>query len=219
MPILRLQQLLRIASRNFFRFRLQAVLTIAATITGTAGIIVSTGYAAGGRQKILDQFAQLGTNVIIVTPQQSLAVGGRARTGSVVTTLNASDYKAIVQSVANISSSSPTVSTTLRIRAGDLTKSTTVVGCNADYFAIKHWAVTLGSSFDESALRPQPRIALLGATAARDLFAEPTQQETASPSIGYPSRLRAYSQKEGRALILQTRTIRYMSRWTRRCIA
>jgi putative ABC transport system permease protein len=172
-PVLRFQLVLRIASRNFLRFRLQAVLMIVATITGTAGVIVSTGYAAGGQQKILDQFAQLGANVIIVTPQQSRAVGGRARTGSVVTTLNESDYKAIVQSVAGISSSSPTVSTTLRARAGDLTKNTAVVGCNADYFAIKHWTVTLGSLFDESALRrQQPRIALLGATAARDLFGD-----------------------------------------------
>jgi putative ABC transport system permease protein len=170
--ILRFQQVLTVASRNFWRYPLQAVLLIAASITGTAGVIVSTGYAAGGRQKILDQFAQLGTNVIIVTPQQSRAVGGRARTGSVVTTLNESDYKAIVQSVAGITSSSPTVSSTLRIRAGDLTKNTTIVGCNPEYFAIKHWAIALGFSFDESALRPQPRTALLGATAARDLFGE-----------------------------------------------
>jgi len=170
--ILRFQQVLTVASSNFWRYRLQAVLLIVASVTGTAGVIVSTGYAAGGRQKILDQFAQLGTNVIIVTPQQSRAVGGRARTGSVVTTLNESDYKAIVQSVAGIASSSPTVSSTLRIRAGDLTKNTTIVGCNSEYFAIKHWAIALGFSFDESALRPQPRTALLGATAARDLFGE-----------------------------------------------
>jgi putative ABC transport system permease protein len=163
---------LRIAARNFRRFRLQSVLIVAASVTGTAGVIVSTGFAAGGRQKILDQFAQLGTNVIIVTPQQSRAVGGRARTGSVVTTLNESDYKAIAQSVDGISSSSPTVSSTLRIRAGDLTKNITVVGCDPDYFAIEHWALTFGSSFDENALRQQSRIALLGATAARDLFGE-----------------------------------------------
>jgi putative ABC transport system permease protein len=172
LPILRFQQVLRIAARNFRRFRLQSVLIVAASVTGTAGVIVSTGFAAGGRQKILDQFAQLGTNVIIVTPQQSRAVGGRARTGSVVTTLNESDYKAIAQSVDGISSSSPTVSSTLRIRAGDLTKNITVVGCDPDYFAIEHWALTFGSSFDENALRQQSRIALLGATAARDLFGE-----------------------------------------------
>jgi putative ABC transport system permease protein len=170
--LLRFQQVFAIASRNFRRFRLQSVLIVAASVTGTAGVILSTGYAAGGRQKILDQFAQLGTNVIIVTPQQSRAVGGRARTGSVVTTLNGSDYRAIAESVEGISSSSPTVSSILRIRAGDLTKNTTVVGCTPDYFVIKHWALALGSSFDESALRQQSRIVLLGATAARDLFGE-----------------------------------------------
>lgn len=172
MPILRFRQTLRIGSRNFRRFRLQSVLIILASVTGTAGVIVSTGYAAGGRQKILDQFSQLGTDVIIVTPKQSRAVGGRARTGSVVTTLNQSDYKAIAQSVDGISLSSPTVSSSQRIRAGDLTKNTTVVGCNPDYFAIKHWALTFGSSFDENTLRQPSRTALLGATAARDLFGE-----------------------------------------------
>jgi putative ABC transport system permease protein len=178
MPILRGQQMLRteqivqIAARNFCRFRLYAGLIIVATMTGTAGLLVSTGYAAAGRQKILDQFARLGTNVITVTPRQSRAVGGRARTGSVVTTLNPSDYKAIKQSVVGIASASPTVASVLRIRAGDLTKNTTVVGCTADYFAIQHWTPAVGEAFDERANRQQARIALLGATAARDLFGE-----------------------------------------------
>jgi putative ABC transport system permease protein len=172
MAILRFQQIVRIAARNFGRFRLQAALIVVVTTTGIAGVLVSTGYAAGGRQKILDQFVRLGTNVIIVTPQQSRAVGGRARTGSLVTTLGPPDYKAILQSVGGISSASPTVVSLLRIRAGDLTKNTTVVGCTAEYFAIKHWLPALGEVFDAKANRQQARVALLGATAARDLFGE-----------------------------------------------
>ena len=172
MPILRVRQILQIAVRNFWRFRLQAVLIVVASLTGTAGVLVSTGYAAGGRQKILDQFAQMGTDVIIVTPQQSRAAGGRARTGSLVTTLDPGDYRAIKQSVDNISSSSPTVAAVLRIRSGDLTKNATVVGCTPEYFAIKHWLPVLGELFDERANRQQARVALLGATAAQDLFGD-----------------------------------------------
>jgi len=172
MPILRVRQILQIAVRNFWRFRLQAVLIVVASLTGTAGVLVSTGYAAGGRQKILDQFAQMGTDVIIVTPQQSRAAGGRARTGSLVTTLDPGDYRAIKQSVDNISSSSPTVAAVLRIRSGDLTKNATVLGCTPEYFAIKHWLPVLGELFDERADRQQARVALLGATAARDLFGD-----------------------------------------------
>jgi putative ABC transport system permease protein len=170
MPILRLIQLLQLAARNFRRFRLQAVLITIAAMTGTSGVILSTGYAAGGRQKILNQFAQLETNVIVITPQQSKAVGGRARTGALVTTLNAGDLKAIRQSVEAISSTSPTVASVLRLRAGDLTKKTTVIGCDPDYFPIKHWRAVMGYEFDERASRQQARVALLGWTAARDLF-------------------------------------------------
>lgn len=170
MPILRLRQLLWLSARTFWRFRLQAVLITVAAMTGTSGIIISTGYAAGGRQKILDQFLRLGTNVILVTPQQSKAVGGRARTGTLVTTLKAADLKAIRQSVEGISLSSATVASVMRIRAGDLTKKTSVVGCTPDYFSIQHWPGAMGNLFDEKAARQQARIALLGSTAARDLY-------------------------------------------------
>ncbi|HEY0797379.1 MAG TPA: ABC transporter permease [Acidisarcina sp.] len=165
-----------LAARNFWRFRLQAVLITVASMTGTAGVIVSAGYAAGGRQKILNQFSQLGVNVIVITPEQSRVVGGRARTGSIVTTLTESDYKAIQQSVTGISVSSPTVARVFRIRAGNLTKNTTIVGCTPEYFAIKHWPAAQGDLFDEAAARREARVALLGATAARDLFgdADPT---------------------------------------------
>ena len=172
MPLLRFRQLLRVASRNFWRFRLQAILITVAAMTGTAGVIVSTGYAAGGRQKILNQFAGLGTNIIIVTPQQSRAVGGRARTGSVVTTLNVSDYKAILQSVDGISSSSPTALSTLRIRAGDLTKNTVVVGCNPDYFAIKHWTVNYGAPFRRIRLTAAASASCCSAQPLRAIYSE-----------------------------------------------
>jgi putative ABC transport system permease protein len=170
MPILRLRQMLRLAARNFWRFRLQAVLITVAAMTGTAGVIVSTGYAASGRQKILDQFSRLGTNIVAVTPQQSKAVGGRARTGALVTTLNTADLKAIRQSVSGISFSSATVASVLRLRAGDLTKKTTIVGCDPDYFAIKAWPAAMGTLFDERAARQEARVALLGWTASRDLY-------------------------------------------------
>jgi len=89
-----------------------------------------------------------------------------------VTTLNPADYRAIQQSVDNISSASPTVAAVLRIRAGDLTKNATVVGCTPEYFVIKHWLPLRGDVFDERANRQQARVALLGTTAAQDLFGE-----------------------------------------------
>jgi putative ABC transport system permease protein len=172
MGLARTGSIAKVALRNFVRSRITASLAILAAIAGTGGVIVCTGYAAAGRQKIFDQFQRMGTNLIVVTPRQSRAVGGRAPTGAIVTTLRNPDYRAILQSVPDIADSSPTVSATFRIRAGDLTKSTTIVGCEPAYFALRNWSPHTGSLFTNLDDRSTRRLALLGATAARDLFGQ-----------------------------------------------
>ena len=167
---IRLTQLLRVGLRNFRRSRLQAALATLSALSGTGGIVVCSGYGAAGRAKIFDQFRSMGTNLVLVTPRQSRAVGGRARTGAIATTLREGDYKAILRAVPEIAASSPTVATTLRMRAGDLTKSTTVVGCLPDFFVIRRWGADKGALFSAVDDATEQRVALLGTTTARDLF-------------------------------------------------
>jgi putative ABC transport system permease protein len=156
--------------RNSRRFRLQATLVLLAAGLGVAGVLVSTGYADGGREKILDRFVGLGTNVITVAPQQSRAVGGRARTGAIVQTLTVADVRAINGEIEGIDASSATATGSFRLRVGDLTKTTAVIGCEPDYFRIRRWQTVLGAPFDDDDLRRQSRVALLGHNVARDLF-------------------------------------------------
>lgn len=54
---LRFRQLILVASRNFFRFRLHSALLIIATATGSGGVIASAGYAVAAREKIVQQFS------------------------------------------------------------------------------------------------------------------------------------------------------------------
>lgn len=170
MTWLRLRQILQLALRNFLRARLRTTLAMVAAMGRTGGIIVCSGYVAAGRAKVFEQFRRMGANIIIVTARRSRAVGGRARTGTIVTTLRDPDVKAIIRSIPEIALSSPTVLTSLRIRAGDLTKSTTIVGCLPESFAMRSWVVQEGVLFDATDVRSERRVALLGATAARDLF-------------------------------------------------
>ena len=200
MTLTRTRQIVAVALRNFYRARLHAWLSIAAAIAGTGGVVVCAGYAAAGRQMILNQFQQMGTNLVIVTPQQSRAVGARARTGAIVTTLRDSDYRAILQATSGISASSPTVSTVLRIRAGDLTKSTAVVGCRPDYFALRNWSVESGSLFEAADDRNARRVALLGATAARDLFGPSGPRGTHISINGVPYTVAGILAERGQSL-------------------
>jgi putative ABC transport system permease protein len=158
------------ALRTIRRYHFRSGLLIAIAMLGVAGVLLSVDFAAGGRQQVLLQIRRMGTNLLVVSPRLDRSVGGRARTGSLVTTLVEPDRAAIRMDVPRIVRTSPVATATLRLKAGDLSKETTVIGCEPDYFLIKGWNVGAGSLFDERDDRKAVRSAVVGKTVARDLF-------------------------------------------------
>jgi putative ABC transport system permease protein len=152
-----------------WRYRLRSSLVVACAALGVAGIITSVDYAASGRRRILEQIQQLGTNVILVRSEQSRAVAGRAKTGTIVTTLREPDYAALRRTIDYVRSSA-IVTQTFRLKAGDLSKVAPVIGCEPALFSVKSWRVDAGEVFDATDLRRSARVALIGHTIATDLF-------------------------------------------------
>lgn len=159
--------------RSIRRFPLRSGLLLLSAMLGVAGVTSAINYAAEGRLKALDQIRRMGTNTLMVTPQQSRAVGGRARTGAIVTTLAEQDYAAIQRELPDITESSATTTGSFLVKAGDLSKnSCEVIGVEPAYFGIRNWAVADGVGFDSMDVRRSSRVVLLGWTVARDLFAD-----------------------------------------------
>src|ERR1035438_9570396 len=156
---------------SLWRFPLRSGLTMLSAALGVAGAVSSINYALGGRQKVVDQLARLGTNVLIVTPQQSRSVGGRARTGTLVTTLTPDDYAAIRRDVQLFQRSSAFSTRSFLVKAGDLSKNNCVIaGVERDYMSIKNWTTREGDLFTAADLRRMARVAVLGSSVAKDLF-------------------------------------------------
>jgi putative ABC transport system permease protein len=163
------------ALRQAWRFRLRSLLVVSCAALGVAGAVTAVNYASGGRAQVLEKIRRLGTNVLVVNAEQSRAAGGRERTGSIVTTLVEADYQAIRRDVAGLGRSSPTISATLRLKAGYNSKVAPVIGVAPEFFAIKSWPVAAGAAFGAEDLRRAVRVALVGHTVASDLWG------TASP--------------------------------------
>ncbi len=157
--------------RLIWRFRLRSGLILLSALLGVGGVISAISYAAEGRLKVLNRIQRLGTNVLVVTPQLSRNVGGRAKTGTIVTTLVAADYAEILREIPDIEKSSATVSTSFLVKAGDLSKSNCLVmGTEPDYALIRHWQTTEGEFYGIPETRRSARVAVLGSTVRRDLF-------------------------------------------------
>jgi putative ABC transport system permease protein len=162
--------LVQIGWRQMRRYRLRSALVVVCAALGVAGAITAVNYASGGRQQILDSIQRLGTNIVVVSAKQSRAVAGRERTGTIVTTLVESDYRALEREVLGPVNSSAVASAPLRLKAGFLSKIAPVVGVEPDYFPMKAWRLKAGMFFDEDHLRRSSRVALLGHSVARDLY-------------------------------------------------
>jgi putative ABC transport system permease protein len=162
--------LVRSCLRQIWRYPLRSMLVVTCAALGVAAAISAVNYASGGRQQVLEQIRRLGTNLVIVSAKQSRAVAGRERTGTIVTTLVEADYRALREEVVGAVPASALVSASLRLKAGYLSKVTTVVGVEPDYFAMKAWRLADGAFFDTEAVRRSARVALIGHTVARDLY-------------------------------------------------
>jgi putative ABC transport system permease protein len=162
------------AFRQMCRYRLRSGLVMFCAALGVAGIITSVNYASSGRRQILDQIRRMGTNTVMISAQQSRATAGRARTGSIVTTLREADYSALRRDLTGEVRSSAVVTQSFRLKAGDFSKVAPVVGCEPSFFTIKSWPVEAGEIFDAADLRRSARVALVGHTVAADLYGSDT---------------------------------------------
>jgi putative ABC transport system permease protein len=157
--------------RLIWRFRLRSGLVLLSALLGVGGVISAINYAAEGRLKVLKRIQRLGTNVLVVTPQLSRNVGGRAKTGTIVTTLVASDYAEILREIPQIEESSATVTSSFLVKAGDLSKSNCpVMGTEPAFARVRHWHTTEGEFYGIAEMRRLARVAVLGSTVRRDLF-------------------------------------------------
>lgn len=165
-------RLIRAATRQALRYPLRSLLVAGCAAIGVAGALTAVNYAAAGREQVLAQIQRLGTNVVSVSAQQSRSVAGRARTGTIVTTLREADYLALRRAVPDIVRGSAVAATSLRIKAAGRSKVARIVGVEPDWFAIRDWSAAQGRLLDDLDERRVARVAVVGAALAHDLFAD-----------------------------------------------
>lgn len=156
--------------RQAWRHKLRSGLVVLCAALGVAGATVSVNYASGGREQVLTQIRRLGTNVLTISAGQSRAVAGRARTGTLVTTLTPADYATIRRETAGIVRSSARVAGSMRLKAGYLSKVAPVAGVEPAWFHMRSWAPADGSLYTAEDEKRSARVAVLGAAVARDLY-------------------------------------------------
>jgi putative ABC transport system permease protein len=183
---MRLDRVALLAARSAWRQRRRTWPAASGIAVGVAAMVAMVGVGEGAERAIVERIRAMGSELVVVSAGQVKVVAGRARQIGNVTTLTLEDAAAIARDCSSALRVSPVQSRKLPIRAGDLSANATVLGASAEILAIRNMEVAEGRAFDEEEARAALRIALLGPTAARNVFGESSPLEATLRVNGVP---------------------------------
>jgi putative ABC transport system permease protein len=165
-----LKDALALSFRTVVSYRLRALLILLAMALGVAAVVVLTALGDGARRFVVNQFASLGTNLVIVIPGRAETSGGfpGALVGETPRDLTLDDARSLAD-LRGVRRYAPLNVGAVEISAGGRLREITILGSTADLIAVRHMNISQGSFRAGSGSNPAEIV--LGAALAHELFA------------------------------------------------
>jgi putative ABC transport system permease protein len=165
----RLLSSIRIAFRALAMNKLRSSLTMLGIVIGVASVIATVAIGSGATQRIQDQIASIGSNIIIVQPGSTTSSGLRLGSGNAVT-LTEADAKDITAQCPSVALAAPTVRGGAQVVNGNNNWATIIYGVTPDYLTIRELSIVDGDVFTQQDVDAANKVALLGKTVVDNLF-------------------------------------------------
>lgn len=156
-----LSQAFKMAIKSIIGNKVRSLLTMLGVIIGVASVIAATSFAEGSTQKVTASVESLGTNLVQVM------ITGRNSNRNVTY----ADMQKLQEDNSDvIGSIAPSVSSTVTVKSGDKSASTTVLGTSPEYQDIKNVHPQSGRFLTAMDIDYNQKIALIGTTVSNELF-------------------------------------------------
>ncbi|NWG04058.1 MAG: ABC transporter permease [Syntrophaceae bacterium] len=159
----------RIALRALMVNKMRSALTMLGIIIGVGAVIAMVAVGSGAKQRIADQIASMGSNMLIVLSGSSTSGGLRFGTGT-VPTLKVDDAKAILAEIPSVKYVAPSIGGVAQIVFGNQNWSTIVNGTTPEILEIRDWPLASGRPFTQQDVDGATKVCLLGKTVVENLF-------------------------------------------------
>ncbi|MBN2492053.1 MAG: ABC transporter permease [Planctomycetes bacterium] len=167
---MRLLDVLGFATTALLRHRLRTVLTLLGVAIGVMAVVALTALGEGARRYVVDQFASLGTNLLIVLPGKTETTGGLPGFGGAPNDLTLEDAEALRRGVPGVRRLAPVALGNETVSAGERRRQVPVLGTTAELAAMRRLQVRFGRFLPAGDLGRGAPVAVLGAKLAGELF-------------------------------------------------
>ncbi|OGS92015.1 MAG: multidrug ABC transporter substrate-binding protein [Gallionellales bacterium GWA2_60_18] len=150
--------------------RLRTFLTMLGMVIGVGAVVLMMSVGQGAQYAIQQTISAMGSNLFILI-SGSTSVGGVRSGGGGNYTLKVADADAITE-LPGVQVAAPIHSGSAQVVYGPNNWNTSVIGTTPAYLEARSWPVASGHAFTESDVRSGTRVALIGQTAAQNLFGD-----------------------------------------------
>jgi len=161
--------ILKVATKSIMKARMRSLLTALGIIIGVAAVVVMVAIGDGAQQKVEQQIASLGSNLIIITPGTSTTGGVRGGAGS-FNRFTFEDVEKIKNEATLVKGVSPIVFARGQIVGGAGNWYTMINGVSPDYLDIREWPLESGEFFTERDVTGRAKVCVIGADIVKNLF-------------------------------------------------
>jgi putative ABC transport system permease protein len=160
--------LIQLALRSLRRNPGRSLLTVLGVVIGVASVVVMVAIGQGARTAIEQTIADLGSNLVVVTPGAATPGGVSQGAGS-FNRLTLDDAELLAREGQLLSAVSPVIVTRQGV-VGDRNWRANISGVDASYDEIRAWALQSGRFFEPEEVVARRKVAVLGATVAEAIF-------------------------------------------------
>jgi putative ABC transport system permease protein len=140
-------------------------------VIGVAAVIATAAIGSGASQRIQQQIASIGSNIIIVLPGSLTSSGMRMGSGNAVT-LTESDARELPSQCPDIALAVPLVRGGAQVVYENSNWATIVYGTTPRFLDVRDLSVADGSAFTQQDVDSANKVAVLGKTVVTNLFGD-----------------------------------------------
>lgn len=166
-------QTIRVAIQSLTRNKMRSFLTTLGVWMGVAAVTAMVAVGEGAKATVEATYQAMGSHLLLVTPGSVSMRGMHGGAGSQAT-LTWGDLRAIQQEIPTVRAAAPALRTSAQVVSGEGNWSTMVLGTTPAYFDVRNWPISQGNGFAETEGGFAPKVAIVGHTAAKNLFASGT---------------------------------------------
>lgn len=167
--MMNLLSVVKISLRALRVNKMRSALTMLGIIIGVAAVITMLAVGRGASNKISEQIATVGSNLIIVLPGSTTSSGIRLGSGT-FQNLTRADSDAIRQECSAVATTAPILNGSAQIIYANANWPSVVFGTDENMLEVREWTLSAGRNFYDQEIRSAAKVCLLGQTIVDNLF-------------------------------------------------